>query len=977
MRVFFLALISIFSVSLFGQKFSFINYSIESGLPQSQVSSFVQDNNGYLWIGTMGGLAKFNGQSFYTYTTKNSLVNNRISTLTLSNDTLFIGHEGGFSIGINDQFKSYRLNEKDKNVTVSKIIPFNGKTYIFTNGAGYYCLNAKNNLSHFEFKTLDQNRIRAAIVFKNRIYIATRDGVYSSNNGENFEILPNTKGLNVSSIISYNNHQLFYTTFDGEIGFYNLNYNRLSTIHLSIELYGLRNAFKDHKNQIWVPHLDGILQIDEFQKIIYINQETGLDYVNINTLYEDNNHTIWIGTEGKGIYKFAGDHIKRLDFQNDNKNELTLSILKDSETSYFGTYDGGLIIQNNKTKKNQHIAIKNNPIWALSKTKENDLLVGTENGLFKLNKSKSGLDPITIEDNEYNASKVTCIFTHLQTSFIGGSFGLLIYQDQKIKSFYPSSKYNLLTIRSIESVNNRIYIGSDNGLYEFKDNQFYLVLNFKTKINALKTDFKKRLWIGTEEGLFLLNNNQIINLSISNRPASNIINFINQDRQNMILGTNNGVYYSNLYTNEFLFKQVGLEEGLSNLETNINSSFIDNNILYFGTVSGVNILKLSQLEKNAILKSPSVLIKDVLINFNSIQNRQKEIQAKYDSKNNIKRLELPYNKNNILIELDGISLKNYQSLQYQYWVEGLEEKWSPPFNNPLINITNLPSGEYTIHIRGVVQQNLFSPIQSIKVTINPPFYLTTWFLLASITALVFVILFFIQLRIKSEKNKIIQEKLEIKNRLIQLEQQSLNASMNRHFIFNSLNSIQYYINTQDKYSANKYLSSFAKLIRKNLDSSIDKNLVTLDEELEGLKLYLDLEAMRFKDRFDYEIDDEEVITDNYQVPAMLLQPFVENSILHGILPDETKKGLITISINDYSNHIEIRIKDNGVGIEHSLKKKSRDQSAHRSKGMEISTKRINLLKQFYNSNFEIIGPYQTRDKNGKISGTVVLIKIPK
>ncbi|HRO75339.1 MAG TPA: histidine kinase, partial [Crocinitomicaceae bacterium] len=205
----------------------------------------------------------------------------------------------------------------------------------------------------------------------------------------------------------------------------------------------------------------------------------------------------------------------------------------------------------------------------------------------------------------------------------------------------------------------------------------------------------------------------------------------------------------------------------------------------------------------------------------------------------------------------------------------------------------------------------------------------------------------------------------------------LNASMNRHFIFNALNSIQFYINTQDKRSANKYLSSFAKLIRKNLDSSTENNnLVPLDEELERLKLYLELEKMRFDDKFTYEIENDELFTDDYLVPAMLLQPFVENSILHGILPSD-KKGKITISILDFPNHIEIRIKDNGVGIKQSLQNKSITTDAHKSKGMEISSKRIDLLRKLYDKNFELIGPYQTTDENGLISGTTVLIKIPK
>ena len=150
-----------------------------------------------------------------------------------------------------------------------------------------------------------------------------------------------------------------------------------------------------------------------------------------------------------------------------------------------------------------------------------------------------------------------------------------------------------------------------------------------------------------------------------------------------------------------------------------------------------------------------------------------------------------------------------------------------------------------------------------------------------------------------------------KSNLLDLEQQTLNASMNRHFIFNALNSIQYFINTQDKISANKYLTSFAKLIRKNLDSSSSgNNLIPLSDELERLELYLSLEHMRFQSKFDYNIFIQPKVTsESILVPAMFMQPFVENSIWHGVLPME-KKGEINISI-EVTLEKEIRIKKIG------------------------------------------------------------------
>ena len=201
--------------------------------------------------------------------------------------------------------------------------------------------------------------------------------------------------------------------------------------------------------------------------------------------------------------------------------------------------------------------------------------------------------------------------------------------------------------------------------------------------------------------------------------------------------------------------------------------------------------------------------------------------------------------------------------------------------------------------------------------------------------------------------------------------------MNRHFIFNSLNSIQYFINTQDRISANRYLTNFAKLIRKNLDSAAEgDNVVTLQQELERLELYLSLEAMRFKDRFTYRIENKNIDTEHVKVPAMLLQPFVENSIIHGILPNESKKGEIVISIKSIGGQLEICIDDNGIGIDYSLAKKAAFKGDHKSQGMEITSKRIDLIRKMWNQNYELIGPFQMTNPDSSIKGTRVLIKIP-
>jgi LytS/YehU family sensor histidine kinase len=229
------------------------------------------------------------------------------------------------------------------------------------------------------------------------------------------------------------------------------------------------------------------------------------------------------------------------------------------------------------------------------------------------------------------------------------------------------------------------------------------------------------------------------------------------------------------------------------------------------------------------------------------------------------------------------------------------------------------------------------------------------------------------------KNKNYQEQLESRNKLVQLEQQSLNASMNRHFIFNSLNAIQYFINSSDKLAANRFLNRFAKLIRKNLDASNQKKgLVTLQDELERLELYMELENMRFNNRFSYEVNVEEFIeTEALHVPAMFLQPFVENSIIHGVLPLKNRVGEVKVLVTDHLDHIRIEIRDNGIGIDQSREVKKDVPGDHKSQGMLITKGRIELLQKFSAKSIVLIGPRQINEEDGSVKGTQVIFKILK
>ncbi|MEO6721564.1 MAG: histidine kinase [Ferruginibacter sp.] len=230
-------------------------------------------------------------------------------------------------------------------------------------------------------------------------------------------------------------------------------------------------------------------------------------------------------------------------------------------------------------------------------------------------------------------------------------------------------------------------------------------------------------------------------------------------------------------------------------------------------------------------------------------------------------------------------------------------------------------------------------------------------------------------KIELEKSNAEMELLVIKQKQAEIEMRALRAQMNPHFIFNSLNSINKYILKSDHANASRYLTRFAKLIRLILDNSNSKE-VALSNELEALKLYIEMEALRFSNRFIYEIIiDENVCADNLQVPPLIIQPYVENAIWHGLLHKESG-GKLTVDIKTINdNMLQCTIEDNGIGRAKASELKSKSAPSNKSLGMKLTEERINILNQYasMNASIKII---DLTNNAGEASGTKVILAIP-
>lgn len=295
-------------------------------------------------------------------------------------------------------------------------------------------------------------------------------------------------------------------------------------------------------------------------------------------------------------------------------------------------------------------------------------------------------------------------------------------------------------------------------------------------------------------------------------------------------------------------------------------------------------------------------------------------------------------------------------------------------NNTFVQFTTLPPGNYRFVVYALNSDGQISSNPAIiKFGINPPFYKTWWFNLGLVILIFSLTYLFYKQRIKSIQQQE-KEKAEFSRKISESELKALRAQMNPHFMFNAINSIQNFVLKNDSKSAQKYLTKFARLIRSVLENS-KYELVWLNKEVEALELYVELEALRSSFSFDYEIVLEDSLSaENLFIPPMIIQPYIENAILHGITPLSDRKGLLTIKFSKEGSVLKCIIDDNGIGRKKAKEIKERKMLSHQSMGMNVTQDRIDILnKQNHNLLTKVI--IIDKEQDGASVGTTVEITI--
>lgn len=967
-RIILLIFFLFISLNSFSQTPPYNNYTTKEGLCNSNVYYMLQDKTGYMWFATNNGISRFDGYNFQNYYTTDGLNTNNFTSIAEDSDEtlLFSNYDKGINYYKNDKFENYETNFKDPYVIHQSLL-FNDTLYFISGSILGICYKNKLQFTRNEGAFV----IYSIFCDKKNKYLGTENGLYKLSGLQKENVyIEGLKNTAIYKITADNDGNLLlgckgiiYKVKEGKI---------IQTIKLNEEISGnICKLYVDSRNNVWFHPINKGLFVYKGSRIFNIGEKLNLGKTPVNHILEDRDKNIWVSTTGKGVYCFNNLFIE-IFTESDGLSNNNISSIQTTESgkTLIGTFDGLNIYDGTKFTKVEGFksTIVTNYIYGIKKGIKDTYIVSCSTGEREIIENKinnislvflNGMSGLEYDFNHYIlGGSMNSVNFYLKNGII-----------DSIKSFHVIGQTRkLIKINEIEkdSLGN-LWVGTNQGLCKktndikkyFSDNS---VLN--SSISFIRRDSRNRIWITAEKGIGVIipPDDKIVSLEKTNLAdfsSSNSIDFDNSG--NIWIATNKGLY--RISEEEFLENKIDSvlffdeTNGLPSSEIHSISYDKMNNNLWVGTLSGLSIMYLDEL-RNYINPPSKVIITKIALPDTSF--------AFNDS------ITFNPSQNNILLKLTSFNYSSPSSIKFEYKFEN-SKQWIAT-NSPVLDFAYLSSGEYRLLLRASNLHNLKSEITSFNFVIKAPFWKTKYFYAGIILCAIILLIFISYKRIKYIKTKS-NEKLEAEKNISSLKHQALSASMNPHFIFNTLNSIQYYMDSHTKEESNEYLVNFSRLIRMNLDLA-GNTFIPLETEIQRLELYLKYEKLRFGDRLDYKINIESGIKPGILfIPNMILQPFVENSIWHGLLPKQGS-GLVTIDIrkkgillNKYEyTAIIINITDDGIGLTESAKHK---KSNHISKGINIIKERLELLApEIKDSEFINI-----HDRDDNVSGTTVTIRL--
>jgi two-component sensor histidine kinase len=982
----FIYFVALCITTLYAQQPVFRNYNSKDGLPSTEVYCAFQDSKGFMWFGTDGGISRFDGYRFQTFTSAQGLADNTVFGIiedrhqrlwfrSLSGKICFMQNDSLFSIGANDSIVSWIKNSF---ITSFAIDSSDTIRCGLRNGEGYLKISPGYKAANLTYVKLKEKGI----------YLVRGEG---------------------SNFIHGN------AAPDRENVVCNFFHNTAYTCSVSLSPFVIDN------NKYCIAGNDSFLTSDD-RDLCLITKTSSKKLADLKqfgsklTFIKKESQEILIGLYGKGLKRFQfAEHASPQEISTWLPEYSVTDVLRDTEGGlWLSTLENGIYYAAPGSFTLQTFFPKGASFdkrFVFSQISPQCIVISNKQDTVDLVINGERIDNLKIHSDEFK-NKIS--------SFTLGAARVI--RTVKVHSYLFSDKLkNVATTAaarsevksfSVDLQRKKIYITDRYRLliyskpYDLTETTYLLPV----RTFCSYSDEKGTLWLGTINGLWSFKNGKFISRTDLHPLLKSRINDIqvSKDGTWYFATLGNGV----IVKDKNKFYALGTKDGLPS--DNCECIFIDSyNTVWVGTKTGLTSLEKIETGKNEtknyrvnVFNSGSDLLNQKIYQVGQ-SGKSIWISADYGlashplpfrenskfnvplyitdfSANNVPQnksalAKLEYDQNELSISYTGIFFQRFGKLNYRYKLEGLDTAWTVT-QNTTIRYPYLPPGTYKFIVT-IMDENAISPKNAeLSFTIEKPFWETWGFrtLAGFLIAAAIIIIF--RKRVQLIRNKE-EEKTRLNKQISEIETKALRAQMNPHFIFNAINSIQNYILKNESRTAQDYLARFARLIRNVLENS-SHEYISLQKEIETLSLYIQLEQLRAPGKFTYSIDVIPPLSPgNTLIPSMLLQPFVENSILHAFVPGYVEDGKITISIFAAEKKLICVIEDNGIGRAKAEELKKNKTRSHNSLGMSVTEERISILNQVKSSSSQrtqqasLVIEDKMNEKDAP-SGTRVTITLP-
>jgi len=1005
------------------------------GLAHNNVLDITQDRRGFMWLMTRNGLQRYDGSRFVNYSESFPISvepNNDANIYVDSNNVIWIPKitELQKLETTKNKFTSYQPEQllHNKLLKPDSFADEHGKTIMLVKQGSFFYDNAKGKytwqtLSLHPFTQSKTNFFTADRTTGN-IWSLAEDGlvlyevqtkkIYSGTyNPAHNPILDAVKQKikpgDARSIMTDSHNNLWVTTW-GDLFYkydahakriYSYSLGQISKKETDKKVFLINSPasvsclFEDDHGAIWAStDYDGLLKYNAatntFERV-YLGEENKNTLFNYEVfcVFQDKDENIWLGTDaGITIFNPYRQYFQSAHYEEENaslpKSEIQNFIQSSTGDILVGSWGGGITVYDSAWNFKKNImtdtpSYEGNLIWSFVQNDDGSIWVGCQHGYIHIYDVKNETIR-TIHPRELDSSTIWCMVKDADGNiWFGLHNGKIVQWNKQQNKFYPSAdkagdEKNLSAhVKSIfiDSHKN-IWACTSAGLKKFDAGKMSFTKTYLPAENDTFSVSSKNvetvaqfddstLLIGTSFGgmnFFNIETEKCTRLNTANGFPSNTVHSIKKDSDGSIWFTTDYSLYRYQPADK-KFTLYNIEPGV------INSAFNSSQLYVFKNGDWSTSTPTEVIYFNPkILSTQNDRSTTVDIAGFRLFDKPFFIDSFLANKNPV---VLGFKQNFFTIEFAALDFSNILQTKYYYKLNGVNNDWVNAGTRKSATYTDLEPGNYVFSVKADNGSSV-SKETSFEIIIEPPFWKTAWFIALCLLVTAAVGYLIIQRRIKT-----IRTKAEMKQKMAETEMIALRAQMNPHFIFNCLNSIDDLIQTNENEKATNYLARFAKLIRAILENS-KSDSIPCWKDLETLKLYLELEELRWGKKITYHLNiGPEILQGDYKVPPMIIQPYVENAIHHGLLNKEQGVGRLLINVNAEKNHIIYIIEDNGIGRKKAMEYKLLNKPAHQSIGMDITKERINLFNQNNNGRVAITDLYNEYNEPDGTRVTVSLI----